>query len=240
MSYQKLKDEILGSLGAYISQESPEMGLRLLLELDNAIYELLGQLSVAYGGGLHTKHRHTKYHDFFTNRVRNGERVLDLGCGIGALAYAIAARSGALVVAIDLNEKHIEAAKIMHYHPRIQYVVGNVLDTQFEMQFDTVVLSNVLEHIEGRAQFLKQTAQAVSPSRFLIRVPSFERDWRVPLKAELGIDHRLDPTHYIEYTLETFHSEIQEAGLCITYLESRWGEIWAEAKPDSALQAKRT
>jgi len=228
---QTLKDQILTALATFVSQESPKNALRLLLELDNALYELQGQLSVAYGGGLHTKHRHTKYHDFFTKRIRDCEHVLDLGCGIGALAYDIATHSGASVVGIDLNQKHVEIARSIYSHPRIEYIVGDVLKTRFETPFDTVVMSNVLEHLQERPKFLKQTVRAVSPHRFLIRVPSFERDWRVPLKAELGIDYRLDPTHYIEYTLEVFQTEIQEAGLYITHLESLWGEIWAEARP---------
>ncbi len=235
MSAQQLKNQILAALSTYVSQESPENGLRLLLDLDNALYELQGQLSVAYGGGLHTKHRHTRYHDFFTNRIQEGEHVLDLGCGIGALAYDIAKQTGAWVVGIDLNEKHIQAARSRYAHPRITYLLGDVLNSRFQTTFDTVVMSNVLEHLEPRVHFLRQIAQVIAPQRLLIRVPSFERDWRVPLKQELGIDYRLDPTHCIEYTLETFRTEIQEAGYQITHLESRWGEIWAEIKP--ALQA---
>jgi ubiquinone/menaquinone biosynthesis C-methylase UbiE len=231
VSAQLLKDQILAALSTYVTQESPEDGLRLLLELDNALYELQGRLSVAYGGGLHTKHRHTRYHDFFTTRIHEGEHVLDLGCGIGALAYDIASRSGAWVVGIDLNEQHIEVARARYAHPRITYILGDVLHARFQTNFDTVVMSNVLEHLEARPHFLRQTARVVEPRRFLIRVPSFERDWRVPLKQELGIDYRLDPTHCIEYTLETFHNEIDEAGLRVVHLESRWGEIWAEIVP---------
>ena len=75
----------------------------------------------------------------------------------------------------------------------------------------------------------------VHPSRFLIRVPVFERDWRVPLKRELGVEWRLDPTHETEYTLESFEKEMAAAGLRITYQEVRWGEIWAEvANRDTA------
>jgi hypothetical protein len=58
----------------------------------------------------------------------------------------------------------------------------------------------------------------------LLRVPSFERDWRVPLKQELGIDYRLDPTHFTEYTLESFAQEVGSAGLRVVHQECRWGE----------------
>jgi hypothetical protein len=89
----------------------------------------------------------------------------------------------------------------------------------------------VVEHLEHRPEFLKGVIHAVQPSRLLLRVPVFERDWRVPLKKELGIDYRLDPTHFTEYTLESFAAEMDQARLKITHQEVRWGEIWAEAVP---------
>lgn len=65
-------------------------GLRFLFALEEILYSLQGELSVAYGGGIHTKHRQTGYHDFFINRIYPAENVLDVGCGIGVLAYTIA------------------------------------------------------------------------------------------------------------------------------------------------------
>jgi hypothetical protein len=94
-------------------------------------------------------------------------------------------------------------------------------------KFDLIVLSNVLEHLENRPQFLRKLCDTFSPSRILLRVPMFERDWRVPLKQELGMDYRLDSTHFTEYTPESFSDEISAAGLLIIHQEVRWGEIWA-------------
>jgi len=99
-------------------------------------------------------------------------------------------------------------------------------------KFDVVILSNVLEHLPGRPLFLRCLYETFQPERFLIRVPLFERDWRVPLKKELGVEWRLDRTHEIEYTQESFEAEIEEAGLVIAHLEVRWGEIWAEVTSD--------
>jgi hypothetical protein len=61
-------------------------------------------------------------------------------------------------------------------------------------------------------------------------VPLSTRDWRVPLRKELGLFHFSDPTHYTEYTQESFEDEIRQAGLQVTDLRINWGEIWAEAK----------
>ena len=50
----------------------------------------------------------------------------------------------------------------------------------------------------------------------------------VPLyMKELGLDYRLDKTHYIEYTYDTFLEEIESAGLKILSYSIQFGEIWA-------------
>jgi len=213
---------------------SPEEAARFLMLFDNKLYSLQGRAAVRYGNGIHTKHRHMQYHDFFVNRITKNEKVLDVGCGIGAVSYDIAQKSGAIITAIDLNPKNIEKAKAEFNHSNIEYIVGDAFTDLPEKKFEVVILSNVLEHIEKRAFFLKRLCLTVSPKRLLIRVPLFERDWRVPLKKELGIDYRLDSTHFTEYTHESFFREMKEAGLAITHLESRWGEIWAEVIPDGA------
>jgi len=94
---------------------------------------------------------------------------------------------------------------------------------------NAVILSNVLEHLAGRPAFLRRVKETLGPERILIRVPVFERDWRVPLRKELGVEWRLDDTHEIEYTLESFSEEMFEAGLKSDHIEVHWGKIWAEA-----------
>jgi glycosyltransferase involved in cell wall biosynthesis len=86
-----------------------------------------------------------------------------------------------------------------------------------------------LEHLPERPKFLRSLQKRLKPERYLLRVPLFERDWRVPLKKELGVEWRLDPTHETEYSYESFVYELGRAGLFITYHETRWGEIWCEA-----------
>jgi hypothetical protein len=73
--------------------------------------------------------------------------------------------------------------------------------------------------------------QRTGAQRVLVRVPLFERDWRVPLKRELGVEFRLDPTHRIEYTHEEFDGEMAAAGLVVEERQVRWGEIWAVCRP---------
>lgn len=232
---EDLQSFLLEAIKRRIDTLPPAQGLKFLLGLDASLYELEGRLSVAYDGGIHTKHRHTRYHDFFTDRIHRQERVLDVGCGIGALAFDIADKSGAIVYAVDLNEDNIRAAMTRYQHPNITYLCGDALSLPFEGLFNVVILSNVLEHQQDRTRFLLSLVTEVGAQRILVRVPLFERDWRVPLKRELGLEYRLDSTHYTEYTLESFVWEMHQSGLRIVHQEVRWGEIWAETKPDREL-----
>lgn len=228
---ERLLDRLYGEAQARADRLPPDEALRFLFRLDARLYALQGRKAVAYGGGTHTKHRHMGYHDFFVDRIRPGERVLDIGCGIGALAHSIADRADAHVVGIDISAPNIEQARREYAHPGVEYRLGDVLEGALEGPFDVAVMSNVLEHLPGRPEFLRGVQRVVAPKRFLIRVPLFERDWRVPLKKELGVEWRLDPTHETEYTLESFADEMTAAGLTVTDQEVRWGEIWAEAVP---------
>jgi SAM-dependent methyltransferase len=210
-----------------INKNTPEKALRLLFSLDILLYGAQGQQAIAYDGGIHTKHRHMKYHDFFTSRVTTVDRVIDIGCGNGAVAFDVA-KVAEKVVGIDLNEANIKSARQQYQHSRLEFQVGDALEGLPDEKFSVVILSNVLEHLPGRSAFLHRVKETLQPGRILIRVPLFERDWRVPLKKELGVEWRLDNTHEIEYTLESFADEMAEAGLHTNHLEVRWGEIWAE------------
>jgi 2-polyprenyl-3-methyl-5-hydroxy-6-metoxy-1,4-benzoquinol methylase len=227
-----LRSVLLAALNRAVRRLPPEQAARFLLRLDNDLYALQSEAAIVVGGGLHTKHRLLRYAEFFGARVRPGQRVLDVGCGLGAVAYHLA-QVGAQVVGMDIVPEKIEEARLRHSHPNVEYRVGDALALHDE-PFEVVVLSNVLEHLPQRDEFLRRLLAAARPAKVLIRVPVFERDWRVPLKRELGLEWRLDPTHETEFTLESFHAETGAAGLDIDHLEVRWGEIWAELTPRAA------
>jgi 2-polyprenyl-3-methyl-5-hydroxy-6-metoxy-1,4-benzoquinol methylase len=134
------------------------------------------------------------------------------------------------VAGIDLDGAKITQALTLFAHDNIEYIQGDALRDLPSGHYDVAVLSNVLEHIDERIPFLRQAAETATPQRWLIRVSLFERDWRVPLKKELGCEWRLDFSHYTEYTLEQFQDEMRAAGLVIVHQEIHWGEIWCELR----------
>jgi len=52
-------------------------------------------------------------------------------------------------------------------------------------------------------------------SKILIRVPMINRDWLTLYKKELGIEWRLDASHYTEYTLDSLTKELKSVDLQI-------------------------
>lgn len=212
---------------------SPTPALNMMFDLQKEIYEMQGEQAVRYDDGRHTKHRHMNYHAFFVANVQPTDRILDLGCGKGELANSVAAAvPHGSVSGIDYRQTSIDTATTAFGHrDNLSFVHGDITKDLKGQSFDVVILSNVLEHIDKRLVLLKQCLDLFSPRQFLIRVPMYQRDWRVPLMDELGFDYRLDPEHFIEFTPETFATEMDEAGLKIAHIEYRWGEIWSQLEP---------
>ena len=131
-------------------------------------------------------------------------------------------------MAIDLSMDNIELAKRNFNKENIKYICGDATKFDFGDKFDTIILSNILEHIDNRHDFLLKIQKLAN--KFLIRVPLLNRDWLTYYKKELGVEYRLDLTHQVEYTLESLTQELEKAGLGIERASIQFGEIWAVVK----------
>jgi 2-polyprenyl-6-hydroxyphenyl methylase / 3-demethylubiquinone-9 3-methyltransferase len=91
-----------------------------------------------------------------------GARVLDVGCGGGILAEAMA-RRGAKVTGIDLSEKALRVAQL--------HLLESKLDIRYEMsaveevagEFDLVTCMELLEHVPEPALMVAACARLVRP-----------------------------------------------------------------------------
>jgi SAM-dependent methyltransferase len=232
----RLADRLVGGLvrlwsGAVSRRRRPADSLRALLALQDELHRRVDLLAIDLDGGVHAKHRIMRYHDFFLERVRPGETVLDVGCGKGELAHDLAERAGANVTGIDVNAEALAFARSRFPSERLELVEADARTWEPGRSFDVVVLSNVLEHVEDRVGLLTRLTSLARPSRLLLRVPVLERDWRVGLRRELGLFHFSDPTHFIEYDRALLDAELQAAGLEAREVVQRWGELWAVAEP---------
>lgn len=209
--------------------KDPRAGLGRLFAIRDRLDLVVNERAMALGRGEHPKHRLTSYHRFFIERLAPDAKVLDIGCGYGAVARSIAgALPGATVVGLDFDEGRMAQARTAENPANLSFVFADATRQVPDGPWDAVVLSNVLEHIVDRVGFLKTIAERTGARQFLIRVPHFERDWQMAMRKEIGSYYYSDPDHKIEHTLSEFKSETEAANLRIREVLTPWGEIWAD------------
>ena len=94
-------------------------------------------------------------------------KILDLGCGGGLVAEAMA-RNGAQVVAIDASEKNIEVAKthLQESSPDLNINYQNLSIEEFvslypEEKFDIILALEIIEHVDNQEIFIQYCQQAL-------------------------------------------------------------------------------
>jgi SAM-dependent methyltransferase len=228
----RFRENLIFGLFVLESRGAPADGLRRLFALADRLELAINERAMAYGRGEHPKHRLTNYHEFFVSRIKDGERVLDVGCGYGAVARSIArARSASQVTGVDYDHGRLSQARANDNPANLSFVETDATKSVPPGPWDVVVLSNVLEHIRHRPEFLRALVATAKPKRLLIRVPLFERDWKLAMRRELSVNYYSDPDHKIEHTESEFRDEMAKAGLTIDELLTPWGEIWAQLRP---------
>lgn len=201
--------------------------IKIIVWIHNFSYRLVGVLAIKENGGIHPKHKIQNYYEFFLSNVSSTDKVLDIGCGNGACTNAVA-KKVAKAVGIDISKNNIRTAKKRFFNENLEYIVGDATAYDFRDNFDVIMLSNVLEHIKNRIEFLEKIKK-LAP-KILIRVPLLTRDWLAVYKKNNGLEYRLDKTHFIEYTEESFKDEMKKAGLKMESFYTRFGELYAIIK----------
>ncbi len=118
-------------------------------------------------------------------------RVVDVGCGGGLLAEALA-RAGAEVTAIDLAPSMIEVAKLHAAGEglRIDYRVQSVeaLAAEAPDSFDVVTCMEMLEHLPDPAPVMRALSRLLKPEGSLF-VSTLNRNFRSFMLAIVGAEY---------------------------------------------------
>ena len=95
-----------------------------------------------------------------------GKRVLDLGCGGGFMAEALAGRR-AVVTGIDPSSEAIGAGRLhaRQHDLKIEYLVASGEELPLEpASFDIVVCVDVLEHVDNVESVIRETRRVLRPN----------------------------------------------------------------------------
>ncbi len=229
---EKIREQIITGILILESRgRDTKFGLKRLFLIKDKLNLVINERAMILGDGTHPKHRLTNYHDFFIKRIKNGQNVLDIGCGYGAVAKSIAmAKPKSLVIGVDIDEKKLEQANMSQNMRNLKFKKFDATKNVPKGKWEVIILSNVLEHIKERVMFLKQITTTTKAKCLLIRVPHFERDWEIPLRQELKVNYFSDSDHKIEHRLEELILELKSARIRTKEILTIWGEIWAECE----------
>lgn len=102
------------------------------------------------------------------SRLPAGARILDLGCGNGAMSVQIH-KQGHQVCGLDLSESGVaQARKLL---PQFQFEVASVYDDLVQLfggQFDAVVSLEVVEHLYDPRTYARRIHEALRPGGIAI------------------------------------------------------------------------
>ena len=136
------------------------------------------------------------YHAWLFDQLRDfvGTHVLEIGAGSGNLTQHLIGM--ARVTALDLSSEALDVlAERIGPSDALQTIVGNILDPAVAQRlatadFDTVVSSNVLEHIEDDARAIASMRTILAPTagHALLLVPA--HSWLFGTLDEAAGHHR--------------------------------------------------
>jgi 2-polyprenyl-6-hydroxyphenyl methylase/3-demethylubiquinone-9 3-methyltransferase len=109
---------------------------------------------------------------FLLDRVRTGDRVLDVGCGEGRFAAELV-RAGASVVGIDVAEEPLRRARARHPELDLRLVAGEGPWELADASFDVVWAGEVIEHVADTGAWLSEVRRVLrSGGSLLVSTPA--------------------------------------------------------------------
>ena len=154
-----------------------------------------------------------------------GEKILDIGCGTGWFAAAVASQYGAEVLAIDASEYAInEARKRYGDINNLDFQVCDALLIEHEEWFDKVSCLDVLEHFsyEDAQILLKKIHTALREGGSLVLCVPINDFWHLPPVRKLAKFLQI-PTfeHKTFFSMPEVEAELKQTGFSAVEL-SPW------------------
>ncbi|CAM3294700.1 methyltransferase domain-containing protein [Corallococcus sp. ZKHCc1 1396] len=159
----------------------------------------------------------THYNQWLGRRFREhlGRRVLEIGAGIGTITRELEAGCD-LLVALEVERFYVDRLKnLFRGKPHVRPYLSDVALADWESlqaeKLDTIVLSNVLEHIPDDASAVRRFRQILQPDgRVLILVPALPQLFG-------AIDEAVG--HHRRYTPASLRAVLEQNGFRVDTLE---------------------
>lgn len=89
--------------------------------------------------------------------IKDGDSVLDAGCGTGVLVPFLMKRVGrGNITCLDISEKMIEVAKGKYPHKGVKYIVGDIYEHNTRGCYDVIMLYSCYPHFEDKKALMEK------------------------------------------------------------------------------------
>lgn len=196
--------------------------MKLFLNLEWIFHRLAHENSYA----IYTEDSHpirVKTKEFLLQLINKSDSVLDLGCNLGVMSNYLADKAKK-VVGIDYNKKAIDTAKKNYSKPNLEFHAVEAIEylNSTEENFEVLILSHILEHLEEPEEFLNKFKDYFQ--NIYIEVPDFERYYMNLYRKDLNLKLKYsDDDHISEFDREELTEIITNCGLEIKQTEYRYG-----------------
>ena len=142
----------------------------------------------------------------------NAQRLLDIGCGKGITEYLLSERI--FCRGYDVVEEVIETARLLNESKKNrQFKVCNVEKTlHANEKFDTVVITEVLEHLRNDEKMLKKIRNLLIDEGILILTVPNSKTLINRLMRFFGQPQFQDESHIREYTINEVEALLHKCG----------------------------
>lgn len=218
--------------GRYAAAHSVPEACHFLLDVDQRLAPVLDSYAAGYAGGLAPRHWAIHHHQYFAAHIRPADNILHLGCGSGALTFAVATATGARVTGMDNDPGAISEARRRYWREGLGFFEEGTLEAARD-SFDAVMITQPAENPGELADAAVQAWRCWQPKRLLLRVSASTADKRLLLRRELCMGHSTAPQPEADPFFGEFRSRLHEHGLQVRQPQVLWGVMWAEVIEDA-------
>lgn len=157
--------------------------------------------------------------------LKPGQKVLDIGCGIGGGDFYMAKTYGVEVLGLDLSENMVDIAMeraITEKLPSVHFEVADATKRSFpEASFDVIYSRDTILHIDDKLAMFKRFHSWLKPGGQLL-ISDYccgEKPWTPQFQAYVK------QRGYILYTPSQYGKFIEQAGFCNVRAEDRTAQF---------------
>jgi SAM-dependent methyltransferase len=152
--------------------------------------------------------------DFFEANVSSESvKVLEVGSGLGYLTYSLN-HAGFNTIGLDISETAVKAAALRYG----DYYVCDALEHFAEhngADFDTIVMTEVIEHLEDVYPFLRACMKLLKPGGQLLVTTPNKDAWAADVLWETDCP----PVHLWWFSASSFQAIANELGCTLAFLD---------------------